>query len=400
MGGVPFWFWVATAFVVGTCIGSFLNVVIYRLPIATPELNLNKPKSSFCPNCKRRLTALDLVPLFSFLLLDRKCRGCKQQISWRYFGVELLTGVLFLAMTLFFRDNVANAVTFCAFTAVMVPVFFIDYERFEIPDTLNILATLIPLVRDIYGIATHETGFELLWGWMPRSIFGALIGMAIFGGVRIVGWLWKGVEAMGLGDVLLARGMGAMLVLVVPAAYSPVRLHLVWVLGACLSGIIIGVPLIKSRERKIAELLAKSGELANSSKSEEALSFEREGTFGGQLYEVLWCFWLGDLWNYLYLTFVNPAQKEEIAIQQREQDEWIVPTSAIPFGPFMIVGFFLTLFVGEKIVASYINYALPPVKEATAIIRPATGTIAQNTASKSSNQEKFFVSASAKGRKS
>lgn len=399
MGGVPFWFWAVVAFVVGTCIGSFLNVVIYRLPIATPELNLNKPKSSFCPNCKRRLTALDLVPLFSFLLLGQKCRGCKQKISWRYFGVELLTGVLFLAMTLFFRNNAANAVAFCAFSAIMVPVFFIDWERFEIPDTLNILATLIPLVRDIYGIATHEAGFELLWGWMPRSIFGALIGMTIFGGVRIIGWLWKGVEAMGLGDVLLARGMGAMLAFVVPVGFSPLRLHLVWVLGACLSGIIIGLPLIKSRERKIAELLAKSGEQAKPLESDEELPFEREGTFGGQLYEVLWCFWLGDLWEYLYLTFINPAQKEELELQHSEE-QWEVPNSAIPFGPFMIVGFFLTLFVGEKIVAAYINYALPSTKETTAIIRPAKGTIAKNLASKSSKHEKIYESAFVKGWKS
>ena len=103
--------------------------------------------------------------------------------------------------------------------------------------------------------------------------------MAIFGGVRIVGWLWKGVEAMGLGDVLLARGMGAMLVFLVPAGSSPARLHLVWLLGACLSGIVIGVPLIKSRENR--RLLAKMGESREFRRqaSRKNLRFEREGTF-------------------------------------------------------------------------------------------------------------------------
>ncbi len=391
MVGVPLWFWATVAFIVGTCIGSFLNVVVYRLPIATKELNLNNPKWSFCPNCKRRLTAFDLVPLFSFLLLGQKCRGCKLPISWRYFSVELLTGLLFLAITIFFRTNAANAVAFCAFAAVMVPVFCIDWVRFEIPDTLNILATLIPLVRDIYGISMHEPGFDLMWGWLPRSVFGALVGMAIFGGVRIVGWLWKGVEAMGLGDVLLARGMGAMLTFLVPVGSSPARLHLVWLLGACVSGIVIGVPLIKSRERR---LQSKMGEIAPPSvSSAEEPPFEREGTFGSQVYEVAWCFWFGDLWNYLNLTFLKPELKVELA---EAEDDWEVPETAIPFGPFMIVGFFLTLFCGEMLVASYLRYAIPPRE--TAVTRIAVpGTSAQIASSKTPKHDKTISSRFGKG---
>ena len=67
----PVWFWTITAFLLGITIGSYLNVVIYRLPL---HLSTSDPQWSFCPNCRTRLTFLDLFPLFSFLLLGRKCR--------------------------------------------------------------------------------------------------------------------------------------------------------------------------------------------------------------------------------------------------------------------------------------------------------------------------------------
>ncbi len=107
------------------------------------------------------------------------------------------------------------------FGAVLVPIFCIDLERFEIPNQLNLLVFVIAVARDVYGIATHEPGHELVWHWLPASILGAVVGVAIFGSIRVIGWLWKRQEAMGLGDVLLARAMGAMLVSVVPAGSNP-----------------------------------------------------------------------------------------------------------------------------------------------------------------------------------
>ena len=108
---MPPWFWITTAFLFGICIGSFLNVVVYRLPRAGDDLNLSKPQWSFCPNCHSRLTAVDLVPLLSFLLLRRRCRQCKQPIAWRYFLVELMTGALFVALYLRFPQNAPNCIS-------------------------------------------------------------------------------------------------------------------------------------------------------------------------------------------------------------------------------------------------------------------------------------------------
>ena len=224
---VPTWFWAVTAFLFGVSIGSFLNVVIYRLPLGK---SVAEPQWSFCPNCQHRLHGVDLFPLFSYLLLGRKCRYCHQPISPRYFGVELLTGLAFVALYLRLESAMLpNIVALLCFTAVLIPIFFIDLATFTIPTSLNLFAFLIALVRDIWGIAQHEPGHELIGGWLPVSILGGLVGALIFGLVRIAGWLWKRVEAMGLGDVLLGRALGAMLVSVVPAGMQ-IRF------GSCSSG--------------------------------------------------------------------------------------------------------------------------------------------------------------------
>jgi leader peptidase (prepilin peptidase)/N-methyltransferase len=98
---LPDWFWIIFTFAFGCCIGSFLNVVIYRLP---REKSLVKPPSA-CPACGRHIQFYDNIPLISYILLGRKCRYCKAPISPRYFVIELLTGLVFVfTYYLFFRS--------------------------------------------------------------------------------------------------------------------------------------------------------------------------------------------------------------------------------------------------------------------------------------------------------
>ncbi|MHC4324393.1 MAG: prepilin peptidase, partial [Planctomycetota bacterium] len=91
---VPDWLWFVIIFAYGGCIGSFLNVVIYRMP---RDKSLITPPSS-CPSCGKRIRFYDNIPLFSWLLLGRKCRYCRTSISSRYFFIELLTAGVFLGL--------------------------------------------------------------------------------------------------------------------------------------------------------------------------------------------------------------------------------------------------------------------------------------------------------------
>ena len=352
---VSTWFWVVTTFLFGVSIGSFLNVVIYRLPRASATLNLAKPASSFCPNCSHQQTAADLIPLLSFLALGRRCRSCKQPISSRYFWVELLTGLVFVVLYLHFLQDIPNAVALILFTAVLIPIFFIDLATFEIQTSLNLLIFVIAVGRDVGGIALHEPDHALLWGWLPRSLFGAAVGIAIFGVIRISGWLWRGVEAMGLGDVLLARAMGAMLVSVVPIGMNPARLIPIWVLFSCFSGIVVGPALIlfRRRQEKTSKVTSETETEATEEPEED---FGREGTFGQQIMDIGYCFWLGDAVEYVYCLFAGLRGKpcEEVPF-----DDSVPAPTAIPFGPFLVIGFLATVFWGEWVTAAYLAYAIP-----------------------------------------
>lgn len=346
----PIGFWAVVTFALGITIGSFLNAVIYRLP---RNLSLLNPKTSICPNCKHALGALDLFPLLSFLLLGQRCRYCKTPISWRYFNVELLTGALFLIVYLRFSapQEAANCIAMLAFTAVLVPVYFIDLDTFTIPDSLNLLLFLIPLARDIWGIIHHEAAHRPLWGWLPVSLVGAVVGISIFGAVRVTGWLWKRVEAMGLGDVLLARGMGAMFVCVTPAAGEAlhgVRLFPVWVLLSCFGGI-FAYPILKAlRERsaRLAPTPEPTGE-PEPEAPEETSSLVRE------VKDIVYCLVLGDLFDYVMIrTGKYPALPPAV------DDDFVPAPTAIPFGPFLVIGFLGAVLFGEAITTAYLAYAL------------------------------------------
>jgi leader peptidase (prepilin peptidase)/N-methyltransferase len=370
---VPFAFWVVTAFLLGITIGSFLTAVIYRLARPEEHLSLLEPQRSMCPNCKHSLSPIDLVPLFSFLMFGRKCHYCKAPISWRYFGVELLTGLTFVAITLKFPHDIPTLAAMLAFAAVLIPIFFIDLESYHIPTSLNLLATVIPLLRDAWGITHHQAGFELLWGWLPRTILGGIIGALIFGLVRIAGWLYKGVEAMGLGDVFLARGMGAMFLVVMPVelGYWPFPL---WVILSCVSGIIVyPVFVAVDRAAQMKNLQQNSDKkrdrYGNTPADVESIQdkpdekLKRKGTLGEQLRDLAQVLWGYDAYDWTRYTFDRKyrhrteAEANKFLAEHPEELEWTPAPTAIPFGPFLVVGFLLTVFCGEAMILWYLDYA-------------------------------------------
>jgi leader peptidase (prepilin peptidase)/N-methyltransferase len=136
--------WLVPAFLIGACIGSFLNVVIYRLPLG---MSVNQPKRSFCPHCKQPIPLWLNFPLVSWLWLRGKCRDCRAPIGFRYFGVELLTALLFTAVWwLFAPSAVAVVIPLWVLVAVLVSVTFIDAEHLIIPSSLTWGGTAVGLL--------------------------------------------------------------------------------------------------------------------------------------------------------------------------------------------------------------------------------------------------------------
>lgn len=218
--GLPEFIAYIFVFLFGACIGSFLNVVIYRVP---NEMSLMP--SSACPNCGSAIRFYHNIPIFGWLMLGGKCSNCKEPIAWRYPAVELLTAVMFCFVywQIGLSPYLAVAV---AFIGAMIALVFIDAEHMILPNVITYPMFVIALfVRIVYPIVFPDVVFSdtlyapISWlhdypAWVV-SLAGALFGALIGGGsLWLVGAIWKalrGVEAMGLGDVKLLFGIGALL---------------------------------------------------------------------------------------------------------------------------------------------------------------------------------------------
>jgi leader peptidase (prepilin peptidase) / N-methyltransferase len=144
------------AFVLGAVVGSFLNVCIYRMPL---DLSVNEPRRSFCPACKKQLRWYQNVPLLSWLVLRGRCADCGSRISFRYFAVELLTALLFLAVWRQFPWQIALA--YWVFISLLIVGTFIDFEHFIIPDEVTIGGTIAGVLASFLVPALMATDGRL-----------------------------------------------------------------------------------------------------------------------------------------------------------------------------------------------------------------------------------------------
>ena len=251
MTGLPEFIAYIFVFVFGAAIGSFLNVVIYRVP---NELSIVLPNSA-CPNCKTPIKAYDNIPILGWLWLGGKCRSCRGAIAWRYPAVELLTACVF--MLIFWRIGLTPYLPVAlAFAAAMIALVFIDAEHMILPNVITypmfIIALIVrvtfPLAFD--GSYFSDTAFApiaSLAGYpaWAVSLAGALFGALIGGGsLWAVGAIWKllrGVDAMGLGDVKLLLGIGALL---------GWRLTILTIFIGAFTGAIAGIAVISRQKDK------------------------------------------------------------------------------------------------------------------------------------------------------
>ena len=160
------------AFVLGAAIGSFLNVCIYRMP---RDKKVNDPPRSFCPKCEYQIPWWNNLPLVSWLLLRGKCGNCRQPIPFRYFGVELLTALLFLAVW----ERVWPQLWVLAFpywilVSLLVVATFIDFDFFIIPDEITLGGTVAGVILSFAIPILHGTESNLEGGL--RGLIGAAAG--------------------------------------------------------------------------------------------------------------------------------------------------------------------------------------------------------------------------------
>jgi len=245
------------ALVLGLIIGSFLNVVIYRLPVMMQRewteqchefleleddhkktsdnpatLNLAKP-DSHCPKCKHELTAFENIPILSYLLQAGKCRNCKAPISLRYPLIEAVTGIVTLLIAYQYGYSWLT-LAILILTWSLIVLTMIDYDHQLLPDDITIPILWLGLIINYFGLITT----------LEAAVLGAVAGYLILWAVY---WLFKiltGKEGMGQGDFKLLAALGAWM----GWQALPQIILLSSLIGALIG---IGLILIKGRNKNI-----------------------------------------------------------------------------------------------------------------------------------------------------
>jgi len=212
-------FVILTSGVLGLAVGSFLNVVIHRLPVmmernwsrdcsehlgqltaagtAVEAFNLITPAST-CPQCGHRITILENIPVFSYLLLHGRCSSCGVAISWRYPAVEIATALMSVIIALHYGLGL-QTVAALGFTWAMIPLFLIDLDTQLLPDTITLPLLWAGLLLSLAGVFVDS----------HASIVGAAAGYLSLWTVYHLFRLVTGKEGMGYGDFKLLAAIGA-----------------------------------------------------------------------------------------------------------------------------------------------------------------------------------------------
>lgn len=191
-------YYIIVFFIFGAILGSFYNVVGYRLPKGESIIF----PSSHCTNCGHKLKPYELVPIFSFLFLKGKCSKCKQKISWFYTIFEILTGLLFVLCYLVFKDNIIDLVIALTFVSMIIIIFVSDFHYLIIPDSVLLIFSVILLIELIIRNGFANIYLPLLNGLL------SFIAMYV---IKLLGDFIFKKESMGGGDIKLLFVMGLVL---------------------------------------------------------------------------------------------------------------------------------------------------------------------------------------------
>jgi leader peptidase (prepilin peptidase) / N-methyltransferase len=276
---LPAWLLGAYAGVLGALTGSFLNVVIARLP---EGMSVVRPRSR-CPQCESLISWFDNIPVLSWLILQGRCRTCKKAIALRYPLVEFLTSCVFLSFYLRYGLSF-NLLLWLPLSAALLAITFLDIDHFWIPDVITFPAMLYV--------------FALTWipgGLAPSESLLGLLPTLLLWGVGAIFKQFTGREGMGFGDIKLLAVVGLAMGLL------PGLLVLVW---SSIQGSLIGLLLKCTGGHVSADEINSNQEPPQDKATEHHAS--------------------------------APEQKEATP-SDAQIDHWVPPAGAFPFGPFIVL---------------------------------------------------------------
>lgn len=340
---------IAMTFILGAVIGSFLNVVIIRIPRHEPISGAHN--RSHCMNCGHQLGTLDLVPIFSYIFLGGKCRYCKARISPRYWIVELVTAVCYTLSVMILGLSISLVIAFVLVAALIV-ASGIDIDRMEIPYGCSIVIAALGVIATVMSVFTNDMPwYDHLIGAVAVSVPFALL--AMFG-------------AMGGGDVQLMAAAGLLLGWknIIPAAAIGI------VLGAIGGSVeLLTVPkgtkqLAKEKSLEIAERwyeMQKENDIYVLADKTEALYgsiFKGESDIAPDCIDA-------KCWNGTPdIAKLNEMLNEELAdiskfgisiVLTSDKVTKVTCKRQIVFGPYLSVGIFTAFLIGSNIVSWYMG---------------------------------------------
>jgi leader peptidase (prepilin peptidase) / N-methyltransferase len=189
-------------FIFGLIVGSFLNVCIYRIPL---KKSIANPPSS-CPGCGERIKFYDNIPIISYIILRGRCRHCRQRISFQYPIIELVTGLLSLAVFVKCYPDYGQYLVYFIFMSSLVVISFIDLEHQIIPDVISIPGIIAGFAVTV--CLTLISVYPITW---IDSLIGIIAGGGLLYLVAVIFEKLTGKEGMGGGDVKLLAMIGAWL---------------------------------------------------------------------------------------------------------------------------------------------------------------------------------------------
>jgi leader peptidase (prepilin peptidase)/N-methyltransferase len=284
-------------FALGAVVGSFLNVVIARVPRGESVVS----PASRCPRCKSAIRWYDNVPVLSWMVLRGKCRDCGLPISPRYPLVELLVGLLAVGIVRQLGPGWV-ALGYFAFAAALVALAYIDLDTWLLPAQITWPLLAVGLLSPLWN---HELGFR-------DAIIGAAVGYGLFAGIALFGEKVLKREVMGWGDVWLLGGIGAWLGW---EALLPV------VLLSALQGALVG------------SLLLWLGKGETGVREEEPKAEAIDSSASADV----------------------PVVREDAAtdVPVVAEDDWVPPKNAVPYGPFLALAALEYLLAGGRIVSAW-----------------------------------------------